>query len=725
MLSATRKTVTQGLTGAMMAILITATPTMAQTEKDVIMMPPKANKIPHVMTEHGDSRTDNYYWLRDDARKDKQVIDYLKAENAYTESVMAAGKTLENTLYNEMVERMAQNDASVPYDYNGYTYQTIYQEGKDFPIYQRKPIGSDGEWEILVDGNERAKGYEFYQLGDLAISPDNKRIAIAEDKEGRRNYTVAYKDLTDKTWQENVLTNISANLVWANDSQTLFYVDKDPQTLLPYQIYRHQYGSDRKQDVKIFEENDDRFYTWMEKSKSEDYILVTIASSTTSTTSEYRLIDANAPEKPMVVFSPRQEGREYYIDHFKGEFYIRSNHESELYGLYKTASIDAPWQTVIAPQPEVDLESFELFNRWLVLEERKQGLVSLRQIDWKTGQSTNIIFDDPVYMAWLSVNPQADSEELRFGYTSMTTPSSTYQWNMQTKEKQLLKQQEVKGFKHDLYESERIWVKAQDGVEVPVSLVYRKDLFKKGENPILIYGYGSYGSSIDPSFSSARLSLLDRGFVYAIVHVRGGGELGKRWYNQGKMEHKVNSFTDFIDATKYLINQGYGAPKHVYAMGGSAGGLLMGAVINMAPELYRGVVAQVPFVDVLTTMLDASIPLTTGEYEEWGDPADKDVYFRLKSYSPYDNVEAKAYPHLLVTTGLHDSQVQYWEPAKWVAKLRELKTDNNLLLLETDMSAGHGGKSGRFNRLRDTAREYAFILMLEQPDIYFKTQNIK
>ncbi|HEK0806017.1 TPA: S9 family peptidase [Proteus mirabilis] len=722
MLSATRKTVTQGLTGAMMAILITATPTMAQTEKDVIMMPPKANKIPHVMTEHGDSRTDNYYWLRDDARKDKQVIDYLKAENAYTESVMAAGKTLENTLYNEMVERMAQNDASVPYDYNGYTYQTIYQEGKDFPIYQRKPIGSDGKWEILVDGNERAKGHEFYQLGDLAISPDNKRIAIAEDKEGRRNYTVAYKDLTDKTWQENVLTNISANLVWANDSQTLFYVDKDPQTLLPYQIYRHQYGSDRKQDVKIFEENDDRFYTWMEKSKSEDYILVTIASSTTS---EYRLIDANAPEKPMVVFSPRQEGREYYIDHFKGEFYIRSNHESELYGLYKTASIDAPWQTVIAPQPEVDLESFELFNRWLVLEERKQGLVSLRQIDWKTGQSTNIIFDDPVYMAWLSVNPQADSEELRFGYTSMTTPSSTYQWNMQTKEKQLLKQQEVKGFKHDLYESERIWVKAQDGVEVPVSLVYRKDLFKKGENPILIYGYGSYGSSIDPSFSSARLSLLDRGFVYAIVHVRGGGELGKRWYNQGKMEHKVNSFTDFIDATKYLINQGYGAPKHVYAMGGSAGGLLMGAVINMAPELYRGVVAQVPFVDVLTTMLDASIPLTTGEYEEWGDPADKDVYFRLKSYSPYDNVEAKAYPHLLVTTGLHDSQVQYWEPAKWVAKLRELKTDNNLLLLETDMSAGHGGKSGRFNRLRDTAREYAFILMLEQPDIYFKTQNIK
>lgn len=722
MLVATKKRMTLKLTSAIMALLISSTPALAQNQKDSLVMPPKANKVPHVMTDHGDMRTDNYYWLRDDSRKDPKVLDYLNAENAYTESVMKEGKALEETLFNEMVSRMAQNDESVPYIYNGYTYRTIYQEGKDFPIYQRKPVNSEGEWEVLVDGNERAKGHEFYQLGDLTISPDNKRIAIAEDKEGRRNYNVAYKDLSDNTWKENVLTNISANLVWANDSKTLFYVDKDPQTLLPYQIYRHQYGTDRKQDVKIFEENDDRFYTWMGKSKSEDYILVSIESSTTS---ESRLIDANAPEKPMVIFSARQEGREYDIDHFNGEFYIRSNHESELFGLYKTASIDKPWETVIAPQKDVDLEGFDLFNRWLVVEERKQGLVSLRQIDWKTGQSTNVTFDDPVYMAWLGFNPQADSEELRFGYTSMTTPSSTYQWNMQTHQKQLLKQQEVKGFERDLYESERTWVKAQDGVEVPVSLVYRKDLFKKGENPILIYGYGSYGSSIDPSFSSPRLSLLDRGFVYAIVHVRGGGELGKRWYNQGKMEHKVNTFTDFIDATKYLIANGYGAPKHVYAMGGSAGGLLMGAVVNMAPELYRGVVSQVPFVDVVTTMLDASIPLTTGEYEEWGNPADKEVYFRLKSYSPYDNVVAKAYPHLLVTTGLHDSQVQYWEPAKWVAKLRELKTDNNLLLLDTNMSAGHGGKSGRFNRLRDTAKEYAFILMLEQPEVYFKAQNIK
>ncbi|HEJ9626952.1 S9 family peptidase [Proteus terrae] len=722
MLVATKKRMTLKLTSAIMALLISSTPALAQNQKDSLVMPPKANKVPHVMTDHGDTRTDNYYWLRDDSRKDPKVLDYLNAENAYTESVMKEGKALEETLFNEMVSRMAQNDESVPYIYNGYTYRTIYQEGKDFPIYQRKPVNSEGEWEVLVDGNERAKGHEFYQLGDLTISPDNKRIAIAEDKEGRRNYNVAYKDLSDNTWKENVLTNISANLVWANDSKTLFYVDKDPQTLLPYQIYRHQYGTDRKQDVKIFEENDDRFYTWMGKSKSEDYILVSIESSTTS---ESRLIDANAPEKPMVIFSARQEGREYDIDHFNGEFYIRSNHESELFGLYKTASIDKPWETVIAPQKDVDLEGFDLFNRWLVVEERKQGLVSLRQIDWKTGQSTNVTFDDPVYMAWLGFNPQADSEELRFGYTSMTTPSSTYQWNMQTHQKQLLKQQEVKGFERDLYESERTWVKAQDGVEVPVSLVYRKDLFKKGENPILIYGYGSYGSSIDPSFSSPRLSLLDRGFVYAIVHVRGGGELGKRWYNQGKMEHKVNTFTDFIDATKYLIANGYGAPKHVYAMGGSAGGLLMGAVVNMAPELYRGVVSQVPFVDVVTTMLDASIPLTTGEYEEWGNPADKEVYFRLKSYSPYDNVVAKAYPHLLVTTGLHDSQVQYWEPAKWVAKLRELKTDNNLLLLDTNMSAGHGGKSGRFNRLRDTAKEYAFILMLEQPEVYFKARNIK
>lgn len=717
--SATKK-MTIPLTSAIMALFIT-TSTMAQHQKDAIM-PPKAQKIPHVMTVHGDTRTDNYYWLRDDTRNDPKVIDYLNAENAYTETVMKEGQALEETLFNEMVGRMAQNDESVPYNYNGYTYRTIYQEGKDFPIYQRKPINSENEWEILVDGNERAQGHEFYQLGNLAISPDNKRIVIAEDKEGRRNYTVAYKDLSDKTWQEGVLTNIAANLVWANDSQTLFYVDKNPQTLLPYQIYRHQYGTPRKNDVKIFEENDDRFYTSIGKSKSEDYILVAITSSTTS---EYRLIDANSPEKPIVTFSARQEGREYDMDHFNDEFFIRSNHESELFGLYKTAAMDKPWETVIAPQNEVDLENFELFNRWLVLEERKQGLATIRQIDWKTGQSTYVTFDDPVYMAWLSFNPQADSEELRFGYTSMTTPTSTYQWNMQTQQKQLLKQQEVKGFKHDLYQSQRIWVTAQDGVKVPVSLVYRKDLFKKGENPILIYGYGSYGSSIDPSFSSPRLSLLDRGFVYAIVHVRGGGELGKRWYNQGKMEHKVNSFTDFIDATKLLLKEGYAAPKHVYAMGGSAGGLLMGAVVNMAPELYRGVVAQVPFVDVVTTMLDASIPLTTGEYEEWGNPADKEVYFRLKSYSPYDNVVAKAYPHLFITTGLHDSQVQYWEPAKWVAKLRELKTDNNLLLLDTNMSAGHGGKSGRFNRLRDAAKEYAFILMLEQPDVYFKTQQVK
>lgn len=722
MLFMAKKRMTLQLTSAIMVLLISATPTWAQNQKDSLTMPPKANKIPHEMTAHGDSRTDNYYWLRDDTRNDPNVLDYLNAENAYTDSVMKEGKALEETLFNEMVSRMAQNDESVPYIYNGYTYRTIYQEGKDFPIYQRKPVNSEQEWEVLVDGNERAKGHEFYQLGALSISPDNKRIAIAEDKEGRRNYTVAYKALSDSAWKEGVLTDISPNLVWANDSKTIFYVDKNPQTLLPYQIYRHQYGTPRKDDIKIFEENDDRFYTWMGKSKSEDYILVSIESSTTS---EYRLIDANAPDKPMVMFSPRQEGREYSVDHFKNEFYIRSNHESELFGLYKTDAIDKPWQTIIAPQDDVDLEDFDLFNRWLVVEERKQGLSSIRQIDWQTGKSTNIIFDDPVYMAWLGFNPQADSEELRFGYTSMTTPTSTYQWNMQNHQKQLLKQQEVKGFEHDLYESERIWVAAKDGVKVPVSLVYRKDLFKKGENPILIYGYGSYGSSIDPSFSSPRLSLLDRGFVYAIVHVRGGGELGKRWYNQGKMEHKVNSFTDFIDATRYLIKEGYGSSQHVYAMGGSAGGLLMGAVINMAPELYRGVVAQVPFVDVVTTMQDASIPLTTGEYEEWGNPADKDVYFRIKSYSPYDNIVAKDYPHLFVTTGLHDSQVQYWEPAKWVAKLRELKTDNNLLLLETNMSAGHGGKSGRFNRLRDVAKEYAFILMLEQPEIYFKAQNIK
>lgn len=460
----------------------------------------------------------------------------------------------------------------------------------------------------------------------------------------------------------------------------------------------------------------------MTKSSSKAYILLAISSTETS---EYRLIDANNPAESLKIFSPRQTGREYDLDHFRDNFYIRSNHQLEQFGLYATQSIDQPWQTIIAPNKETDLENFALFNRWLVVEERHNGLVNIRQIDWQTKQQKIVQFDEAVYSAWIDYNPEPDSETLRYGYSSLTTPISVMQINMLTGQRELLKQQQVNGFDKSLYTSERIWVQVKDGTKVPVSLVYRKDRWQKSKNPILIYGYGAYGINVDPVFSSPRLSLLDRGFVYAIVHVRGGGDLGKAWYQQGKVENKANSFSDFIDATKILIAKGYGDPKRVYAMGGSAGGLLMAAVINQAPELYRGVVAQVPFVDVVTTMLDPSIPLTTGEYDEWGDPAAQDAYFRLKSYSPYDNIKHQRYPNLLVTTGLYDSQVQYWEPAKWVAKLREYKVGNTVLLLETNMEAGHGGKSGRFNRLKDTALEYAFILMLDDNKKYFPDFDVQ
>ncbi|NHB91326.1 S9 family peptidase [Photorhabdus cinerea] len=679
-------------------------------------MPPKAMKQPHQMVIHGDTRIDDYYWMRDDDRKDQKIINYLTAENKYTEQMLKPGVQLRDTLYEEMIGRMKQDDQSVPYTYNGYIYRTIYEAGKDFPIYQRKPVDSSSDWQVLVDGNERAKGHEYYQLSNFAITPDNKHIAIAEDTQGRRNYQISFKEINDKQWNNGVINNTSGNIVWANDNSTLFYVRRHAQTLLPYQVFRHQYGTNTTEDQKVYQEEDERFYLGLSKSSSRDYIMLSITSTSTS---EYLLIDANKPQAELQVFSPRQEGREYYIDHFRDHFYSRSNHENETYGFYQTDAINTPWRTVIAPQQDSDLEDFVLFNNWLVVQERTKGLPTIRQINWETQQEKQIKFDDPSYMAWIDYNPEPDTDFVRYGYSSMTTPSSTFQWSMKTGERELLKQQEVKGFDKHNYESQRIWVKARDGVEVPVSLVYRKSLFKKGHNPILIYGYGAYGMSMDPAFSSPRLSLLDRGFVYVLVHVRGGGELGKQWYLQGKVENKMNSFNDFIDVTKDLIAQKYGDSKRVYAMGGSAGGLLMGAVINQAPELYRGVVAQVPFVDAVTTMLDPSIPLTIGEYEEWGNPENKEDYFRIKSYSPYDNIKPQRYPNLLVTSGFHDSQVQYWEPAKWVAKLRDIKKGDTVLLLETNMSAGHGGKSGRFNRLKDTALDYSFILMLDDAKKYF------
>lgn len=680
-----------------------------------MITPPKAEKRPKTLSIHGEDRVDNYYWLRDDDRANSDVLSYLQAENAYTEQALLPHQALRETLYQEMVARIAQQDHSVPYVKHGYRYQTRYEPGNEYAIYLRQPAAESEQWQTLIDGNERASDSEFYTLGGLDISPDNKLMAVSEDFLSRRQYDIRIKNLQDESWNDDLLKN-TAGSEWANDSQTLYYVRKHKKTLLPYQVYRHTVGTDPKNDQLVYEEKDDTFYVGLDKTTSDQYVIIHLDSTTTS---EVLLLDANDPQAKPQVFVPRRKDHEYGLDHYQGHFYIRSNRDiaepkdGKNFGLYKSAdNNEASWQTLIAPREAVMLEGFSLFRDWLVVEEREQGLTNLRQIHWTSGEEKSLNFDDPTYVTWLAYNPDPDTSLLRYGYSSMTTPSSLFELDLDTGERALLKQQEVKDFDAANYRSERVWVTARDGVKVPVSLVYRRDTFKPNSNPLLVYGYGSYGSSMDPAFSGSRLSLLDRGFVFALAHIRGGAELGQQWYDNGKLLNKMNTFHDFIDVTKELVAEGYGEAQQVYAMGGSAGGLLMGAVINQAPELYRGIVAQVPFVDVVTTMLDESIPLTTGEYDEWGNPNDKTYYDYILQYSPYDQVKAQDYPNMLVTTGLHDSQVQYWEPAKWVAKLRELKTDDNQLLMYTDMDSGHGGKSGRFKAYEDIALEYAFVLSL-------------
>ncbi len=680
-----------------------------------MITPPKAEKRPKTLSIHGEDRVDNYYWLRDDDRANSDVLSYLQAENAYTEQALLPHQALRETLYQEMVARIAQQDHSVPYVKHGYRYQTRYEPGNEYAIYLRQPAAESEQWQTLIDGNERASDSEFYTLGGLDISPDNKLMAVSEDFLSRRQYDIRIKNLQDESWNDDLLKN-TAGSEWANDSQTLYYVRKHKKTLLPYQVYRHTVGTDPKNDQLVYEEKDDTFYVGLDKTTSDQYVIIHLDSTTTS---EVLLLDANDPQAKPQVFVPRRKDHEYGLDHYQGHFYIRSNRDiaapkdGKNFGLYKSAdNNEASWQTLIAPREAVMLEGFSLFRDWLVVEEREQGLTNLRQIHWTSGEEKSLNFDDPTYVTWLAYNPDPDTSLLRYGYSSMTTPSSLFELDLDTGERRLLKQQEVKDFDAANYRSERVWVTARDGVKVPVSLVYRRDTFKPNSNPLLVYGYGSYGSSMDPAFSGSRLSLLDRGFVFALAHIRGGAELGQQWYDNGKLLNKMNTFHDFIDVTKELVAEGYGEASQVYAMGGSAGGLLMGAVINQAPELYRGIVAQVPFVDVVTTMLDESIPLTTGEYDEWGNPNDKTYYDYILQYSPYDQVKAQDYPNMLVTTGLHDSQVQYWEPAKWVAKLRELKTDDNQLLMYTDMDSGHGGKSGRFKAYEDIALEYAFVLAL-------------
>lgn len=687
---------------------------MAEILSDKLAPAPRAAQIPHEIITHGHTRTDKYYWLKE--RENPEVIAYLNAENDYLEKVMAPVKGLREELFNEMKGRIREDDESVPYKDGNYLYYTRFVTGGEYPVYCRKKVGSETE-EVMLDGNEMAAGSAYFHVGGMEVSDNGRLLIFALDTVGRRNYTLKVKDLeTGGVLPDEILNTEGGNYAWAADNQTLYYVSKDQQTLLGNKVYRHVLGTDPAEDVLVYEETDNQYYMGIFRMKSRKYIA--IASEHIGVASEFQLIDAADSGAWPVTFLERGNRHEYAVEHFEDRFYIRTNRNgAENFQLMEVPETDAhdpsKWKVTIPHREDVFLEGLEVFKDFLVVQERKEGLIQLRIMDQRSGEEHYLDFGEPAYTAFISINPEFDTHLLRFGYTSLTTPRSTYDYNMQTREKILLKEQEVLGgFDKTNYRSERIFVTARDGARIPVSLVYHKDTPVNGTAPLLQYAYGSYGATMDAAFSPSRLSLLDRGFVYAIAHIRGGLEMGRHWYEEGRMFRKKNTFHDFIDCSEALIRLQYAAKDKLFAMGGSAGGLLMGAVMNDSPQLYRGVVAAVPFVDVVTTMLDESIPLTTGEFEEWGNPKDKDAYEYMLSYSPYDNVAEKEYPNTLVTTGLHDSQVQYWEPAKWVARLRELKKDDHLLLLHTDMTSGHGGASGRFASLKTLALEYAFLLDL-------------
>jgi len=681
-------------------------------KKDIL--PPSAQKFPRELPGPADIRIDDYYWMND--RENPNVITYLKNENDYFETMTAHTKDLQEKLFLEMKGRIKEDDTSVPYKLNGYWYLTRFETGKDYPVYSRKKGTLDAPEEILFDVNEMAKGFEYYSLGGLNVSPDNKLVAFGLDTVSRRKYTIQVKNLeTGELLPEKILTTTGGS-TWANDNKTLYYTKKDEQTLRSNQIYKHILGTDPAEDQLVYEEKDESFNTYIYKSKSREYIII---GSHSTLTSEYRILEANNPNGEFRIFANRKRGVEYGISHYGDNFYILTNKdEATNFKLMKTPVGNTSmenWIEVIPHREDHLLEDIDIFEKYLVVSERHNGLNKISITRWDTGESYFLPFDNETYTANTGINPDFDTDILRYTYNSLNTPTSVIDFNMTTREKTVLKEQEVLGgkFNKEDYTTERIWAMAEDGTKIPVSLIYRKDLIKDGSNPLLQYAYGSYGSTIDPYFSTARLSLLDRGFIYAIAHIRGGEYLGRKWYEDGKLLKKMNTFTDFIDVSKYLIENKYTSPAHLYAMGGSAGGLLIGVVVNIAPQLYNGVIAAVPFVDVITTMQDDSIPLTTGEYDEWGNPNDPEYYNYMLQYSPYDNVKVQDYPNMLVTTGLHDSQVQYWEPAKWVAKLREMKLDENLLLLHTNLDTGHGGASGRFESLKEVAEEYAFLLDLE------------
>ena len=676
---------------------------------------PKAKKINKKLTAHGEVRIDPYYWLNE--RENPEVIQYLEQENAYCDFVMKDTELLQRELFEEMKSRYKEDDESLPYFFNEYWYIMRYEKGTEYPIFTRKYQSQENEEELLLDVNILADGHDFYDVGGISISLNNEIMAYSEDITGRRIYTIHIQNLKTKEKLEEKLENTTGRIVWANDNEHFFYIRKN-EHLRAYKIYRHRLGTSQEEDILVFHEEDEAFDVSVFKTKSLEYIFI---ESSSTVSDEHRFISAADVFAEWQIVQPREEGLEYAVEHYENDFYILTNEGgANNFKLVKT-SVDTPykenWVEVIPHREEVLLEGFEIFKNYLVLEEREKGLLQLNIFDYKNNTSWYLPFNDPTYTAYIGLNLEFDTEILRYGYTSLTMSSSTYEYNMREKTARLLKQQEVLGgkFLSENYISERVWADSRDGeTKIPISLVYHKDTPKSEKTPLLLYGYGSYGHTVDASFSSVRLSLLDRGFIYAIAHIRGGEYLGRGWYENGKMLKKKNTFYDFIDAAKFLIKENYTSSNHLYAMGGSAGGLLMGVVINDEPELFNGIVAQVPFVDVVTTMLDESIPLTTGEYDEWGNPNDKEYYEYMKSYSPYDNVAENSYPNMLVTTGLHDSQVQYWEPAKWVAKLRDLKKDNNVLIFKIDMTSGHGGASGRFESLKEEALEYAFLLMIDK-----------
>ncbi len=674
---------------------------------------PVAKKVPKELVKHDDVRVDNYYWMN--KREDSTVISHLEAENAYYAEMTSHTADFQTNLFEEMKGRIKEDDSSVPYKQNGYWYITKYETGKEYPIYSRKKESLDAEEEILFDCNELAKGHEFFNMSSFSISPDNKLAAFSVDTVSRRKYTLQIKNLSTGEILKDKVDNTAGNAVWADDNKTLFYSKQDDVTLRSDKIFKHILG-DTGEDSLIFNETDETFGTAVYKSKSKKYIIIVSYSTLTM---EFQTLRADDPDGKFKVFHPRTRGLEYSISHYGDDFYVLTNKDGATnFKLMKVAEGDTSaenWKEFIPHREDVLLEGIDIFKEYYVLTERKNGLNELKIVRWDGSDSYYLPFDSETYTTYVSTNPDFDTEILRYSYNSMTTPSSIIDFNMRTKEKDIKKEQEVLGgtFDKSNYIEKRIWATARDGVKVPISLVYHKDTEIGANTPILQYAYGSYGSTIDPYFSTVRLSLLDRGFVYALSHIRGGQYLGRPWYEDGKLLKKKNTFNDFIDCSKHLIENNYTSSDHLYAMGGSAGGLLMGAITNMAPELFNGIVAAVPFVDVVTTMLDDSIPLTTGEFDEWGNPNEKEYYDYMKSYSPYDNVVPKDYPNILVTTGLHDSQVQYFEPAKWVAKLREVKTDDNLLLFDINMDAGHGGASGRFESLKEVAKQYAFLLDLE------------